>query len=84
MNENLQSVAEAIQTISQPSLADKILQPEIIAIIGGCAVPIIGAIAYFTFAYFKHKSNNQLKRDLLDRNMSVEDIERIIKAGQEE
>jgi hypothetical protein len=55
-----------------------------IAIIMGCLIPIAGILGGIWYKIEKTKSNNELKRSLIDRGFSVEQIERIIAAGEEE
>ena len=51
-----------------------------IAIIMGCLIPIVGVIASAWYKAQKVRSDNQLKRTLVDRGVSADDIERIITA----
>ncbi len=51
-----------------------------IAIVMGCLIPIAGIISLYWFKAQKTRSENDLKRSLVDRGLSVEQIERIIAA----
>ncbi|GJM24402.1 MAG: hypothetical protein DHS20C16_08170 [Phycisphaerae bacterium] len=55
-----------------------------IAIVAGCLTGIIAIAGVFWSHVEKTKSKNELKRSLVERGMSVEEIERIIEAGEEE
>ena len=54
-----------------------------IAIIMGCMIPIVAICFQFWFKAQKVQSDNHLKRLMLERGMSAEEIERIISAGTE-
>ncbi len=55
-----------------------------IAVIMGCLIPIVGVIASAWYKAQKVRSDNQLKRTLVDRGLSADDIERIISAEAKE
>ena len=46
-------------------------------------LPIIAVIAYYCYKVAKINSDNELKRRLVERGLSVDEIERIINAGTE-
>jgi len=52
-----------------------------IAIVMGCLVPVVGVIALAWYHAQKVRSDHELKRTLVDRGMSAEEIERIIAAS---
>ncbi len=54
-----------------------------IAIIMGCLIPIVGIIASFWYKAQKVRSEHQLKRTLIERGASADEIERILAAGAE-
>ena len=58
-----------------------------IAIIGGLAiglvVPVTGIIASYWYKATKLRSENVLRRMLVERGLTVQDIERIMEAGNE-
>ena len=62
-------------------LADIPWNPDVIGIICGCAIPIVGIIAYFWHKTEKAKSENDLKRSMIERGMSADEIERVVAAG---
>ena len=51
-----------------------------LAIIMGCLIPIIAIIASFWYKAVKVRAENDLKRSMVDRGMSPDEIERIIAA----
>jgi len=55
-----------------------------IAIVMGCLVSIAVVLGIVSYQVERVKSNNELKRSLVDRGMSSEEIERIMEAGEEE
>lgn len=44
-------------------------------------IPIIAIIAFFWSDVLKNRDNNELKRSMVERGMSAQDIERVINAG---
>ena len=59
-------------------MLDKLLSPAILAMM----IPIVAIIAYYWHLTCKVNSNNELKRDMLERGMSAEEIERVLNAGK--
>ena len=55
--------------------------PAITAIVFALCIPIVGIIAHFWHETVVVRSNNELKRDMLERGMSAQEIERVINAG---
>ena len=55
-----------------------------IAIIMGCLIPIVSIIANFWYMAQKVRSEHELKRTLVGRGLSVDEIERIIAARPKE
>ena len=55
--------------------------PSIAAVIMVFAIPIIAIISYYVYTIFKIRSNNELKKSMLERGMSAHDIETVINAG---
>ena len=49
----------------------------IVAIVVGVGVPVI---TYYWFELEKHKEDCKLKRSMVERGMSVEEIERVLSA----
>lgn len=57
--------------------------PQIAIIVGcifGCLIPIAGIIASFWYKSQKAQFENELKRKMVDRGMSADEIERILAA----
>ena len=55
-----------------------------IAIVMGCLVPIAGIIAFYWYKAQKVRSDNELKRTMVDRGLSADEIERILAAHAED
>ncbi len=53
-------------------------------IIMGCLIPIVAIVGNFWYKAHKHKNDHDLKRRMLERGMSAEEIERVISAGEED
>lgn len=49
-----------------------------ISVIGAMALPIIGVIAFYWHKTAKALSENELKRSMVERGMSVDEIERVL------
>lgn len=60
---------------------DNFLSPGVFAIFMVFSMIIISIIASHWFRISKVNSDNELKRDMLERGMSAEEIERVINAG---
>jgi hypothetical protein len=63
---------------------DKLLEPEVLGILGVFGGPVIAFAIWQCYRIAKVNSDNELKRRLVERGLSVDEIERIIKAGTEE
>ncbi len=66
----------------------KLFEMPQIAIVGGlavgCLIPLGSIIAGYWYKAQKFRSENMLKQTLVERGLSVADIERIMAAGHEE
>lgn len=60
---------------------DKFLDPQVLPIIGAFVVPLFILVAHFWYQAQKLRSDNELKRTMVERGMSAEEIERVIAAG---
>ncbi|MBN1123628.1 MAG: hypothetical protein JXA82_01375 [Sedimentisphaerales bacterium] len=61
---------------------DKILQnPQSIVIIMVFSIPIVSIVAYYWHEVLKNRSDNELKKSMLERGMSAQEIEQVINAG---
>lgn len=56
---------------------------EQIAVLGAFAIPIAAIIAYYWYRATAARANAGLKQTLAKRGMSAEEIERVIRAGEE-
>ena len=63
------------------SLWESIFRMPQIAVIMGCLIPIAAILGDFWYKAQKNKHDNDLKRGMLERGMSAEEIERVISAG---
>ena len=63
-----------------PLLAEIVWDKQTLAVVFGCSIPIIAIIAGSWFSIEKMKSNNALKRDMIGRGMSAEEIQAVLSA----
>ena len=61
-------------------LSEIIWNEATIAIVMGCAIPIVGVISAVWYKAAKTTSENDLKRRMVERGMSVDEIERVLAA----
>jgi len=61
-------------------LAEIIWNEKTIGIVMGCAIPIVALVGGFWYRLERAKSNNELKRRMVERGMSAEEIERVMAA----
>jgi NADH:ubiquinone oxidoreductase subunit 3 (subunit A) len=52
-----------------------------IVVIMALSIPIIAVIGYYWHEVLKNRSNNELKKSMLERGMSAQEIEQVINAG---
>jgi hypothetical protein len=52
----------------------------VLIVLIGCLVPVVGAITTAIGKYASHHADLQFKRELVERGLSVEEIERVIAA----
>jgi len=52
-----------------------------IVVILAMSIPIIAVVGYYWSEVLKNRSNNELKRSMLERGMSAQEIEQVINAG---
>ena len=63
---------------------DKIFaNPANLAVFMALCIPIVSVIAYYWHETLKNRSNNELKRSMLERGMSAQEIEQVINSGTE-
>ena len=53
---------------------------ETISIVMGCAIPIVAIVGVFWYKIVKATSENDLKRRMVERGMSPDEIERVLAA----
>lgn len=56
--------------------------PQVTIPLAGLSIPIILGLIYYWHETRKIQSNNRLKRDMLERGMSAQEIERVLNAGE--
>jgi len=55
-----------------------------IVVIMALSIPIISVIGYYWHEVLKNRSNNDLKKSMVERGMSAQEIEQVINAGSKE
>ena len=55
--------------------------PAMTALVMSLSIPIIGIVAYYWHETLKVRSNNELKRSMVERGMPAQEIEQILNAG---
>lgn len=60
---------------------DKFLEPEVLGILAVFIGPVIAFAIWNCYRIAKVNSDNELKHRLVERGLSVDEIERIINAG---
>ena len=65
-------------------LAEIIWDKQTLAVLGAFGVPIVAIVMAGWYKIEQMRSSNNLKRKMIERGMSVEDIERVIKAAPPE
>lgn len=63
------------------NLAEIVWDKQTLTVAGAFGVPIVAFISYAWFHANKARSENALKRAMVERGMSAEEIERVIAAG---
>jgi hypothetical protein len=58
------------------------LRPDVLGIVFGCAIPIVAIVAGFWYQTAKVRSENDLKRSMIERGFTAEDVERVLRAGR--
>jgi hypothetical protein len=61
-------------------LGEIIWDQNTLAVLGVFSVPIVAIVATFWYKLEQGKSDNDLKRSMVERGMSVDDIERVLSA----
>ena len=69
--------------LGEPSmLAEIVWNVATIAVVGGLAIPLVAIIGGVWHKIAKDNAENDLKRSMIERGMSVEEIERVLRAGK--
>jgi hypothetical protein len=53
---------------------------ETLGVVFGCSIPLVAIVSAFWFKVEKTRSDNDLKRRMVERGMTVEEIERVLAA----
>lgn len=53
----------------------------LVATILSLSVPIVGLVAYYWYQTATKLSQNELKREMIERGMNADEIERVLRAG---
>jgi ABC-type bacteriocin/lantibiotic exporter with double-glycine peptidase domain len=61
-------------------LAEIIWNQNTLAVVGVFSVPIVAIVATYWYKLEQGRSDNDLKRSMVERGMSVEEIERVLNA----
>jgi hypothetical protein len=65
-------------------LADIVWDKQTLSVVGAFGLPLICFVTYVWFHTKKVRSENALKRAMIERGMSVDEIERVMAAGPKE
>lgn len=70
--------------IAEANVIEKLFSDkQILTLFMALSVPIIMFVGYFWHKIIKTRSDNELKRSMLERGMSAQEIEQVINAGIE-
>ena len=64
-------------------LAEIVWDKNTLAVVFGCGIPIVFILVTGWYMVERMKSTNELKRKMVERGMSADEIERVINAGGE-
>lgn len=62
-------------------LAEIVWDKQTLAVVGAFAVPIVAFVSFAWFHANKVRSESALKRAMVERGMSADEIERVLEAG---
>ena len=57
---------------------------ETLAVAGGCAIGLAAVLGCYWYKFQKVRSDNELKRLMIERGMAPDEIERVVAAGNDE
>ncbi|MCZ6817352.1 MAG: hypothetical protein O7F76_11755 [Planctomycetota bacterium] len=52
-----------------------------IAIVSGCAIPVVAIVSSTWYKLERAKTDNKLKQQMVERGMSADEIERVVSAA---
>jgi hypothetical protein len=64
-------------------LAEIVWDKQTLGVVLGCGLPIVFILAIAWYKVERMRSADALKRQMVERGMSAEEIERVIKSGEE-
>jgi hypothetical protein len=64
-----------------PAEWNRLLQADVIVPLGGCVIGLAAVIGHYWLNGVRARENAELKRAMIERGMTPEDIERVIHAG---
>ena len=64
-------------------LAEIVWDKQTLGVVFACGIPIVFILATAWYKVERMRSANDLKRRMVERGMSAEEIERVIKSGEE-
>lgn len=65
--------------LADPAWHSLFQMPQLAIVLGGL-IPVVGIVAYYWFKGQKVRSENLLKRTMIERGMSADEIERVLAA----
>ena len=68
------------EVVTNPAMSESFLSPAILGILAGCAIPIVAIVGGFWSKTVSDKSKNELKRAMVERGMTADEIERVLHA----
>ena len=60
---------------------DKLFDPGVLAVIFMFGAPVFGVVGYFVHEITKFRSDNELKRIMVEKGLGADEIERILVAS---
>ncbi len=64
----------------QSMLSEIVWDADTLGVVFGCGIPIVATIGFFWYKIVKTTSEAELKRSMIERGMSADEIERVLAA----
>ena len=58
--------------------------PDTLVLVLAFSIPIIAVVGHYWHEIVKNRSNTELKRSMLERGMSAQEIEQVLNAGEKQ